>query len=94
MAVSSGLQKYFDSQRKKKGDMDDKLTALASQIDPAFMQSFIGFHDRILDIVEENPELEDSIEEEIMELDKNLQNSKRKHNLKKAATIVKATENS
>ena len=54
MPVSSSLQKYFDSQRKKDGDMQKKFDQLAWQIDPAFAQSFASFRERILDIVDEN----------------------------------------
>lgn len=94
MPVSSGLQKYFDSQQKKKsgGDMKKKFQDLASQIDPAFMASFESFHDRILDIVDENPEAEEMITEEIGDLDMKVQNSKRVHNMKKATTIISAGE--
>jgi hypothetical protein len=94
MSVSSGLQKYFDSQQKKKsqGDMKKKFDDLAKQIDPAFLASFDSFHDRILDIMEENPESEEVISDEISELDMQLQNSNKAHNMKKAAIIVSTSE--
>jgi hypothetical protein len=95
MPVSSGLQKYFDSQQKKKsqGDVKKKFQDLASQVDPAFMASFESFHDRILDIVDENPEAQDMVIEEIGELDMKLQNSNRVHNMKKASSIISSSEN-
>lgn len=93
MPVSSGLQKYFDSQRKKKGDMQDKLQKLAGQIDPAFLKSFEEFHDKIMWIVDENPEATEIVSDELEELDVKLQNSNRKHNLKKAASIIQSSEN-
>jgi hypothetical protein len=48
MPVSSGLQKYFDSQRSKKDDIKKRFAAIAGQVDPAFTQSFQAFHDRIM----------------------------------------------
>ena len=94
MPVSSGLQKYFDSQQKKKsqGDMKDKLQKLAESVDPAFMKSFDAFHDRILDIVDETPESEDMLRQELNELDTNIRNSRRVHDMKKASAVIKATE--
>ena len=94
MPVSSGLQKYFDSQQKKKSgsDMKKKLQEIALNIDPAFVSSFESFHDRIMDIVEENPEMEDMVDGEIGELDMQLQNSKRVHNMQKASAIISASE--
>lgn len=93
MPVSSTLQKYFDSQRKKKGDMHDKLEKLAWQIDPAFLKSFEVFHDKIMWIVDENPESKELVWEELDILDMKLQNSQRTHNLQKAATIIESSEN-
>ena len=61
MPVSSGLQKYFDSQRKKKQDIKDRLASLADQIDPVFLQSFENFHERIMGIMEDNPDAEDIV---------------------------------
>lgn len=94
MPVSSGLQKYFDSKQKKKsqGDMKKKLQDIAQNIDPAFMQSFEAFHDRIMDIVEENPDIQAVVEEEVVNLDLRVKNSNRKHNMKKAASIIKVSE--
>lgn len=94
MTVSSGLQKYFDSQQKKKskGDMKKKFQDLAWNVDLAFMASFEAFHDRILDIVEDNPGSEEIISEEIAELDLKVQNSNRVHDMKKAASVVKISE--
>ncbi len=95
MPVSSGLQKYFDSQYKKKskGEMGQKFEDLAWQIDPAFMQSFEAFHDKLLDIVDENPQAEEMVVEEISNLDMKLKNSGRKHDMKKAAAIIRSSEN-
>lgn len=56
MPVSTGLQKYFDKKRGKKDDTQAKLDAISSQIDPAFMKSFSTFHDKIMGIMDENPE--------------------------------------
>lgn len=88
MPVSSGLQKYFDSQKKKKGDMQDSLAKLKGQIDPAFLQSFEAFHDRILNIVDENPQAEEIVANELEDLSHNLGERKRVHQTKKAAKII------
>jgi hypothetical protein len=56
------------------------------------MASFEAFHDRILDIVEDNPGSEEIISEEIAELDLKVQNSNRVHDMKKAASVVKISE--
>ncbi len=93
MPVSSGLQKYFDSQRQKKGDIKQRFEELSWQIDPAFMHSFEAFHDRIIDIVDENPEAIDVVSEELDDLGMKLHKSQRKHNLQKAATIINISEN-
>lgn len=92
MPVSSGLQKYFDSKKPKKGDMEDKFASLKGQIDPAFMKSFEAFHDKIMDIVEEVPEAEEIIGEELEQLDAKLSNENRRHNLKKAKSIIDVAE--
>lgn len=92
MPVSTGLQKYFDSKRSKKGDMQQKFAAISQQIDPAFMKSFEVFHDKIMGIVEENPEASEMLWEELSELDMELQNSNRTHDLKKAAAIIEVAE--
>lgn len=94
MPVSSGLQKYFDSQQKKKSkdDMKKKFQDLAWNVDPAFMASFEAFNDRILDIIDENPGSEEMISEEISELDMKIQSSNRIHDMKKAATIIAVSE--
>ena len=88
MAVSAGLQKYFDSRRGKKDDTQSRLDALAGQIDPAFMHSFLDFRNKILGIIEEHPEDTPAILEEIDELDHALQTRKRVHDLKKAKIII------
>ena len=92
MPVSSGLQKYFDSKKPKKGDMQQKFASLAGQIDPAFMQSFEAFHDKIMNIVEENPEAESLVSEELGELDEQMKTAGRKHNLRKAEAIIDVAE--
>lgn len=94
MPVSSGLQKYFDSQQKKKSksDVEKKLEGLKGQVAPEFLQSFEAFHDRIIDIVGENPDSSDMVSEEISELDTKLQNSKRVHDMKKASKIIDISE--
>lgn len=93
MPVSSGLQKYFDSRKPKKSDMDEKFASLAGQIDPAFMQSFEAFHDKIMNIVDENPEAEDMLTEELSGLEDKLERSNRRHNLRKAESIIDVSEN-
>lgn len=94
MSVSSGLQKYFDSQQKKKskGDMKKKFQDLATNVDPAFMASFEAFHDRILDIVDEDSEIEEFVWEEISQLDMKLTSTNRKHNMQKAAVVIDVSE--
>ncbi len=88
MPVSSGLQKYFDSRRGKKDETKAKLDSIARQIDPAFSQSFQDFHDKIMGIIEQHPEDENVVREELEELDLKLQTRKRVHNLKRASTII------
>ena len=96
MPVSSGLEKYFDKSRKKKrkknGDSEikEKLTAVESQIDPAFSMSFQSFKERILEIVDETPEATDMVDSELWNLNEKLKSTKRRHNLKKAAAIIDA----
>lgn len=92
MPVSSGLQKYFDSQKKKKGDIKKTLDSLKGQIDPAFLQSFESFNERILWIVEDNPEVEDIVEEELWSLSEEFSKRKRVHNMKKAAAMIESAE--
>lgn len=93
MPVSSGLQKYFDAQHTwKKDDTQAKLDSIASQLDPAFSQSFLEFRERILWIVSENPNEEEIIQEELNVLSWHISNSQRVHNLKKASVIITATE--
>ena len=94
MPVSSGLQKYFDSQYKKKskGDFQKKIEDLSVSIDPAFMQSFEMFHEKIMGIMDENPDAWSMIEEEIEDLDIKLKNTQRVHDMKKAAAIVKTSD--
>lgn len=92
MPVSSGLQKYFDSQKKKKWDMQKKLDSLAEQIHPAFQESFEKFHEKIMGIVEQDPQAESFIWEELESLESQLQESNRKHDLKKAASIIHHSE--
>lgn len=92
MVVSPGLQKYFAGKKKKKWDVDDKLSALSGDIDPRFMQSFVAFRERILDIVEEDPSTEEMVHEELSDLEMSLTQSARKHNLKKAAMIKEVSK--
>jgi len=72
--------------------MDQKMKDLAAQIDPAFMQSFQSFHERILEIVDGDEQAGEIVSEEISDLDIKLQNSNRVHNLKKASAIIETTE--
>lgn len=73
--------------------MQDKFQKLAGQIDPAFLKSFEEFHDKIMSIVDEDPESSDMVSEELDILDIKLQNTQRRHNLKKAASIIETSEN-
>ena len=94
MTVSSGLQKYFDAQQKKKStqDMKKRFADLEWQVDPAFMQSFSAFHDKIMDIVDENPESWDIVLEEIDQLSNELERTHRVHELKKAQSIIDSSD--
>jgi len=94
MTVSSGLQKYFDAQQKKKSaqDMKKRFADLQWKIDPAFMQSFGGFHDKIMEIVEENPDSLDIVSEEIEDLTQGVDRSYRVHQLKKAQAVIESSE--
>ena len=93
MPVSSGLQKYFDSRKPEKSDMEERFASLAGQIDPAFMQSFEAFHDKIMNIVEDNPEAEGMLSEELSVLENKLDRTNRRHNLRKAEAIIDVSEN-
>lgn len=94
MAVSSGLQKYFDAQQKKKTvqDMKKRFSDLEWKVDPAFMQSFSEFHDKLMNIVDENPESSDIVMEEVDELSKEVERTHRVHELKKAQAVIQASE--
>lgn len=88
MPVSAGLQKYFDSRRGKKDETQARLDAIAGQIDPVFSQSFLDFRSKILSIIDEYPEENEIVQEELEELDTKLQMRKRGHNLQKAKIII------
>lgn len=89
MSVSSWLQKYFDDSRKKrKSSIQDTLNSLKWEIHPEFLQSFEAFHDRILWIVDENPEDVDVVEGELIQLNSSFKERKRVHQMKKAKTII------
>lgn len=94
MTVSSGLQKYFDAQQKKKSaqDMKKRFADLEWKVDPAFMQSFAAFHDKIMDIVDENPESWDIVLEEVDQLSNELERTHRVHELKKAQSIIDSSD--
>lgn len=94
MPVSSGLQKYFDAQQKKQTaqDMKKRFADLKGKIDPAFMQSFAWFHDKIMNIVDENPESTNMVLEEVDELAKKVERSHRVHELKKAQVIIESSK--
>ena len=91
MPVSDGLQAYFDKQRKKR-DIWARLEKMKGEIDPAFIKSFEDFRLRILGIVEENPDASEIVAWEIEELDYKIHHTNRKHNLKRAATILDGVE--
>lgn len=90
MSVSSGLQKYFDSQQKKKAkrDIDEKFWDLFDKIDPVFRQNFEKFHDTIIGIVQENPEEVGMIGHELEVLGKQIWGLQRKHDSAKLKKIV------
>lgn len=88
MPVSPALQKYFDAKKPKKDDTQKKLAAIAEQIDPAFMLSFDVFRDKILGIVDDYPESESLVWEELEELQEQLESSQRKHDMKKMAAFL------
>jgi len=94
MPVSSGLEKYFDAQQKKRTmqNMKKRFADLEWKIDPAFMQSFVSFHDKIMGIVNENPESSDMVMQEVDELTKHIERTKWKYELKKAEVIIKNSE--
>lgn len=94
MPISSGLQKYFDSQQKKKSeqDMKKRFADLEWKIDPAFTQSFANFHNKIMDIVDENPESSDIVLEEIDDLTREIGRTHRVHELKKSQAIIQSSE--
>ncbi|NDK09354.1 hypothetical protein GW846_01095 [Candidatus Gracilibacteria bacterium] len=93
MTVSCGLQKYFDAQRSQKKDTTSaQLEAISAHVDPIFMQSFEEFRARILDIVDEDPDCEDIVSEELGELDSQMQERKRVHNMQSSKAIIEAFE--
>ncbi len=93
MAVSSGLQRYFDSQRQKKWDIRKKLEVLKRNINPAFVKSFEDFHDRILAVVDDGWAQEIHIvEQELANVDTKLKHVKWKHTLKKASSVIDIAE--
>jgi len=94
MPISSGLQKYFDAQQEKKSaqDMKKRFADLEWKVDPAFMQSFANFHNKIMNIVEENPESSDIVLEEVDDLTREIERTHRVHELKKAQAIIESSE--
>jgi len=94
MAVSSGLQKYFDAQQKKQSAqaIKKRFADLEGKVDPAFMQSFANFHGQIMDIIDEDPGASDIVLEEVDDLASEIENTQRTHNLKKAQSIIDVTE--
>lgn len=87
MPVSSGLEAYFDKNRKKQS-VKRKLDDIYSQVDPAFLLSFEKFRTQVLEIVEETPEASERVEEEVTLLWNNLKRTHRVNNLKKSAAII------
>lgn len=94
MPVSSGLQKYFDSQQKKRAaqDIKKRFADLQWKIDPAFVQSFENFHNQIMEIIDENPHSSDVILDEVEELSKQVERKQWSYDIKKAAAIIHATK--
>lgn len=90
MPVSSGLQKYFDSQQQKKSkrDIEEKFKDLSGKVDPVFLQSFEVFHDKLMGIVDENPEEIDMIADEIESLGKDMSSLQRSHDTAKLKKMV------
>ena len=72
--------------------MKQKLDALSAHIDPAFMQSFADFHDRILQIVDEHPESVDEIHEDLDSLHEEMLSAKSRYELRKSAIIIEKSE--
>lgn len=91
MVVSEGLQKYFDAQRDE-NNIESKLSSLSTDLDPRFLQSFSEYRSRILWIVQENPEAEEMISNEVIDLGEKLTERKRQHNMKKAAVVIDTAE--
>jgi hypothetical protein len=56
------------------------------------MQSFANFHDKIMDIVDENSESSDIVLEEVGELTKEVERTQRVHNLQKAQAIIESSK--
>lgn len=92
MPVSAGLQKYFDSQRKKSWDIEQKFASIAQDIDPKFSASFEDFRSRILGIVGNDEDAQEIAHEELENLQEKMQERKRQHDLKKAAAIIDAAD--
>lgn len=87
MVVSDALQAAFDKKRKK-WDISQKLKSLESQISPDFLKNFEVFRMRILDIVEETPESSSLVEWQLGLLENELHNASRRHEMKKAKTMI------
>jgi hypothetical protein len=56
------------------------------------MQSFANFHDKIMDIVDENPESSDIVLEEVGALGREVERTHRVHELKKAQVIIELSK--
>jgi len=92
MPVSSWLQKYFDSRKSKKWDIKKKFSDLEGKIDPAFIASFESFHDKIMDIVEEDDsDMQGIICSELGDLDSKIEESNSRYTTLKAASLIEAS---
>jgi len=90
MAVSPGLQRYFDSkhQQQKKKQIKRKFKKIQDDIDPAFQDSFKMFKKQLLTIVDNKPGSEDIVAEELEVLEAGVKKSNGKYNTKLWAAII------
>lgn len=90
MPVSPWLQRYFDSkhQQQKKKHIKKKFKKIQGDIDPAFETSFKKFKKELLSIVDNNPQHEDIVLDELDVLWVWIKKSKGKYNVKLWASII------
>ncbi len=90
MVVSSWLQKYFDSQQKKKSkrQLQDTFHDLKEKIHPRFFQSFQEFQTKLMAIVEDDPDNSDIVAEEVVSLWQEMQKLQRSHDSEKLKKVT------